>query len=44
MTIDWKYIILFVLLALGLSYPVQSGQLPSIFQDLLAGSFLDGAT
>jgi hypothetical protein len=31
---EWKYIVLFILLALGLSFPVQQGYLNDIFQSV----------
>ena len=40
MKIDWKYIILFSLIALGLSYPVQKGYLDEVFNYYTKDTFL----
>ena len=40
MKIDWKYIILFILIALGISYPVQQGYFNDFFQNITKGSFI----
>lgn len=40
MKIDWKYIFLFILIALGVSYPVQQGYLNDFFKIITKGSFL----
>ncbi len=40
MKIDWKYVILFILIALGLSYPVQQGYFDDFFQTITKGSFI----
>ncbi len=43
MKIDWKYIILFILIALGISYPVQQGYFNDFFQNITKGSFISEA-
>lgn len=40
MKIDWKYIILFTLIALGISYPIQKGYLDDFFQSYTKNTFL----
>ena len=40
MKIDWKYIILFILIALGVSYPVQQGYLNDFFHTATKDSFI----
>jgi hypothetical protein len=40
MKINWKYIILFILIALGSSYPIQTGFFDSFFQSITHSSFL----
>ncbi|MDB9782970.1 hypothetical protein OAB88_07695 [Winogradskyella sp.] len=40
MKIDWKYIILFVLIAFGISYLVQQGYLTDFFLSITKNSFI----
>lgn len=40
MKINWKFIIIFILIALGLSYPVQQGYLNDFFQSITKNSFI----
>lgn len=41
--IDWKYIFIFAILALGISYPIQQGYLNEIFDILVKNTFLVGS-
>ncbi len=43
MKIKWKYIILFIVLALGLSFPVQQGYLSPYFKSIAGNTFLSGS-
>ena len=43
MKIDWKYIILFIVIATGGSYPVQQGYFNDFFQTIAKSSFVSGA-
>lgn len=44
MKTDWKYIILFIIIALVLSYPIQKGYLDSFFQSYTKGTFLQNSS
>lgn len=44
MTINWKYIIVFILIAFGLSFPVQQGYLDCFFHSITRGTFLFEST
>jgi hypothetical protein len=43
MKIEWKYIILFIIIALGISYPVQQGYLNDFFLSITKNSFISGS-
>ncbi len=40
MKIEWKYILLFILIALGISYPVQQGYFNELFDSIFNGSII----
>lgn len=44
MKIEWKYIALFILTALGLSFPIQQGYVDSFFQSIAKDTFLFGSS
>ncbi len=44
MKVKWKYIFLYALIALGLSYPIQSGVLDDYFNSITEDTFLFGST
>jgi hypothetical protein len=44
MKIDWKYIILFIFLALGISYPIQTGYFDDFYQSIIKDTFLSYST
>ncbi len=43
MKTEWKYIILFILIAFGLSFPIQQGYLNEFFQSITKRTFLFGS-
>ena len=43
MKTEWKYIILFILIAFGLSFPIQQGYLNEFFQSITKRTFLSGS-
>lgn len=40
MKIEWKYVILFIIMALGISYPIQQGYLNEFFLSITKNSFI----